>query len=234
LGNGSNLAELGHNAAMRALKLAALLFLSCSILTTASAGQTPKFQFSPGALLRAELDKTADANKAKAGDPIVLKLTDDLRWSFGVIAPKNSKIFGHVTEATQRRGDVPSVLGIAFDKLILKDGSEVTFKAIIQAIGIPGSGGGDWVSSGATTPGDVPGQVGGPTGTLGQPSGYYGGKMGGATSMGDAVNLSPNARGVIGIAGASLSTGSGDSSVISSSKRTVKIESGAQMILVVQ
>lgn len=220
---------------MRAMRLAALFFLSYLIVTTtAPAGQTQRFQFSPGALLRAELDKTADANKAKAGDPIVLKLTDDLRWNGSVLAPKNSKIFGHITEATQRRADLPSVLGIAFDKLILKDGSEVAFKAIIQAIGIPGSSGGDWVSSGATAPGDVPGQVGGPTGTLGQPSGYYGGRMGGATSMGAAVNLSPNARGIIGIEGASLSTGAGGVSMISSSKRGVKIESGAQMILSVQ
>jgi hypothetical protein len=214
------------------MKLALLVFLGyCTVAAAAPAGQAEKFKFSPGALLRAELDKTIDANKAKVGDVVVVSLTDDLKLNGEVLAPKNSKILGHITQAGPRKGDSPSVLGIAFDKLMLKDGSDVAVNAIIQAIGFPDAATGSEYS---LPLGAVPGQAGGPGGTMGQPEGYYGAKMPGASNAGSAVKLSPNARGVVGIAGASLSSGAAHDSLIVSPKHTVKIENGAQMILCVQ
>ena len=99
--------------------------------------QAPRLQFSPGALLRAELDKTVDVKKVKVGDVVVVKLTDDLKSNGEVLAPKGSEILAHVTQAAQHQGDAPSVLGIAFDKLKLKDGSDISFQATIQAVGFP-------------------------------------------------------------------------------------------------
>ena len=48
------------------------------------------------------------------------------------------------------------------------------------------------------------------------------------------MKLSPNAKGVVGISGASLSTDNSLGSVISSQKHNVKLESGMQMILRIQ
>jgi hypothetical protein len=43
--------------------------------------------------------------------------------------------------------------------------------------------------------------------------------------------LPPNAQGVIGISGMSLSTGAAEDSLLSSQKHNVKLDSGTQMIL---
>ena len=220
---------------MSSMKLARLLFIAYWTVAAASAGQAQKFKFSPGALLRAKLDKTVDANKAKVGDVVVVKLTDELKWSGGVLAPKDSEILGHVTQAARHQGGSPSVLGIAFDKLLLKDGSDIPVNAIIQAIGFPDAATGSDPGPGDVVPqGTAPGQVGGAGGTLGQPDGYDGERIPSAPSTGPAVKLSPNARGVVGIAGTSLSIGAEHDSVISAPKHNVKIENGAQVILCVQ
>jgi len=204
--------------------------------------QAPRLQFSPGALLRAELDKTVDVKKVKVGDVVVVKLTDDLKSNGEVLAPKGSEILAHVTQAAQHQGDAPSVLGIAFDKLKLKDGSDIPFNAIIQAVGFPeASPAADEAVAGGTpgSRGPTPGQFGGAGGTMGQPSAYPGTRMPSASSDtggsgASGQKLSPNAKGVVGISGASLSTDSSLGSVISSKKHNIKLEDGMQMILRVQ
>jgi hypothetical protein len=211
--------------------------------TDASSKQTTdaarKFQFSSGALLRVALDKTLDAKKVKVGDAVVVKLTDDIKWNATVLAARGASITGHITQAAQRQGESPSVLGIAFDKLRLTDGSDVSLKAVIQAVGFPDESTSDQAVAGGIpgSRGAAPGQVGGSGGTLGQPSAYPGGRMPSASSTGSdapAAKLSPNAKGVVGIPGASLSTGANDDSVISAEKHNVKLENGMQMILRVQ
>lgn len=206
---------------------------------TTSSTSAPKFQFSSGALLRAALDKTIDVKKAKVGDVVVVKLTDEIKWNGTVLAAKGAKITGHITQDAQHQGQSPSVLGIAFDKLTLNDGSDVPFKAVIQALGFPDESTSDQAVAGGIpgSRGPAPGQVGGSGGTLGQPSAYPGGRMPSAGSAGSdtpPAKLSPSAKGVVGIPGASLSTGANEDSVISSEKHNLKLENGAQMILRVQ
>jgi hypothetical protein len=198
-------------------------------------------QFSPGALLRAELDKTVDAKKVKVGDVVVVKLTDDLKSNGEVLAPKGSEILAHVTQVAQHQGNSPSVLGIAFDKLKLKDGSDIPFQATIQAVGFPdeATGSEDVAGGSADSRRTGPGSLSGTGGTMGQPSGYPGQRMptagSGTGNLGPSgTKLSPNAKGVVGIPGASLSVGPAQDSVISSQKHNVKLESGAQMILRVE
>jgi len=209
--------------------------------SAASPAQVPKLQFAPGALLRAELAKAIDAKKAKVGDVVVAKLTDDLKSNVEVLAPKGSEILAHITQVAQHQGDSPSVLGITFDKLVLKDGSDLAFKAVIQAIGFPDAATADQAVAGGTpgSRGPTPGQFGGAGGTMGQPSAYPGTRIPSASSdtrgsETSGLKLSPNAKGVVGISGASLSTDSSLGSVISSQKHNVKLESGAQMILRIQ
>ena len=209
--------------------------------TSQNASETPnpqgqtKLQFSSGALLRAELDKTLDVKKLKVGDPVAAKLTDDLKWNQQILAPKGSRIMGHVTQATQHNGSTASVLGLSFEKLVLKDGSEVALKSVIQAIGFPDAAtqADDPVAGGTPSGrGPVPGQIAQPGGTLGQPAGYEGGRIPDSRSNNPTgLKLSPNARGVVGLPGASLSVGSAGDSLITSEKHNVKIESGAQVIL---
>src|ERR1700730_6678567 len=101
--------------------------------------QHPPMSFTAGTVIRAELDKTVDAKKAKVGDPVSAKTIDDLKTNPPDLATKGCRISGHVAEVTPHQGSSASTLGIVFDKLVLKDGFEMTLPAKIQAIGFPHS-----------------------------------------------------------------------------------------------
>jgi hypothetical protein len=196
--------------------------------------QHPPMLFSSGTMIRAELDKTIDAKKAKVGDPVSAKTTDDLKSTPPGLATKGCKILGHVAEVTPHQGDSVSTLGIVFDKLVLKDGSEMALPAKIQAIGFPDStvsvnndqtiskmGG----NVGTTQPASSIGSGGG------QPSGYGGERMPSGMPTNSDAKLPFTAQGAVGMSGVELSSGTAQDSLLSSKKHNVKIESGMQMIL---
>src|ERR1700678_2395681 len=121
--------------------------LISALLTGASLAQVPNAEsplqntavrFSPGTVIRAELAKSVDAKKAKVGDEVLAKTMDDfLSDKNEVLAPRGSQIVAHLVEVSPHQGNSPSTLGIAFDKIVLKNGTEVPLKASIQAIGGP-------------------------------------------------------------------------------------------------
>jgi hypothetical protein len=206
-----------------------------------------KVQFAPGTIIRAELTKTVDAKKAKVGDEVPGKTMDDfLSDTNEVLAPSGSKVLAHVAEVTPHQGETASTLGIAFDKIVLKNGTEVPLKAAIQAIG--------WPESHAGAANEPMGESGGPGNMSSMPSagrGGYGapaapspgaGTPGSVNPQGPAnadpnsataINgqLTPKAQGVMGMPGVSLSTGATQDSLLSSQKHNVKLDSGTQMIL---
>jgi hypothetical protein len=76
----------------------------------------------------AELSKSLDAKKLKAGDEVTAKTMDDISSGDQVLIRKGSKLVGHVTEAQPHSKENPeSRLGIVFDKAILRDGKEIAF-----------------------------------------------------------------------------------------------------------
>ncbi|HEX3154623.1 MAG TPA: hypothetical protein VHV32_08365 [Candidatus Angelobacter sp.] len=96
---------------------------------------------SSGTTLQAELTKSIDAKKAKTGDQITAKLTQDVKNNGKVVLHKGSKLVGHVTEAQARsKENAESKLGVVFDKAVSKDGQEVAFNGIIQALAAPVQG----------------------------------------------------------------------------------------------
>lgn len=217
--------------------------------------------------LHAELTKPIDAGKAKPGDDVSAKLTQDYKSDGKVVFHKGSKVVGHVTEVQAHSKDhAESRLGIAFDKIQPKGGQEASVQTTVQALAPPvhsavssaadeslsappiaGGGGGGGRSGG----GLLGGVAGGATSTVGGVAGgagnVAGGVTGGATSnLGHTVNgavgtglsaqgtLTNASRGAIGLQGLSLSSvtdASAQGSVISSATRTVKLESGTQMLL---
>ena len=195
--------------------------------------QHAPMSFTAGTVIRAELDKTVDAKKAKVGDPVSAKTTDDLKTNSPNLATKGCRIVGHVAEVTPHQGSSASMLGIVFDKLVLKDGSEMALPAKIQAIGFPDS----------TVPinddqtinkmgGNVGPQAVGPIGSGGgQPGGYGGQRMPGGMPTNNDVKLPFTAQGVVGMSGVELGTGSAQEPLLTSKKHNVKIENGMQMIL---
>lgn len=216
-----------------------------------------------GTTLQAALTKPVDAKKAKPGDPVTAKLTQDVKSNGHVVLHKGSKLMGHVTEAQARgKGQAESKLGIVFDKAQLKGGEEASLNAVIQAVAPPvratALAGADEtgslsapMSSGPSSGGGLVGGVTrGASSTLGgatsSVSNVGGGAVAGVNSTVNSTSgaaagglntqgaLTSTSRGVVGLQGLSLSSGSAagaQSSLISSTTQNVKLDSGTQMLL---
>lgn len=213
-----------------------------------------------GTTLNAELTHSLDAKSAKPGDEVTAKVTEDVKSNGKVVVHKGSKLVGHVTEARARTKDnADSQLGIVFDKAVLKSGEELSFNGAMQAMAppvnaalaasgeessminapSPGGGGGARRSGGGGLVGGVTstatGVTGGATGavtgaTTGTVNGT-GGLVGGLTAQGRLTNASQGAIGLQGLTLTSATAGSAQGSVVSSTTRNVKLESGTQMLL---
>lgn len=193
-----------------------------------SASQNTTVRFAPGTVIRVELTKSVDAKKAKVGDEVIGKTMDDfLGDKDDVLAPKGSRVVAHLVEVSPREGESASKLGIVFDKVVLKNGSDVPFKASIQAIGQPESKG---TGMGMDTEPVSESARGAAKQSMGTP-GREGPDYGGPNQSGSGGQLPPDAQGVVGMPGVSLSTGTAEDSFLSSQKRNVKLDSGTQIIL---
>jgi len=226
---------------------------SASQNTTASAETSG--QMAPGTIIPAELAKSVDAKKAKPGDQVVAKTTQDMLANGRVVVPRGAKILGHVTQAKAReKGETESTLGIAFDKILMKDGREVPLNASIQALaaaqntaalnsepiaepaGAPGgmgptrSSNSGVIGGTAQTAGNVAGTATSAAGNVGSAAGST---VGSATGAATNARLNTNSQGVVGLSGLSLSGGaeSAQGAVISSQNKNVKLDSGTQMML---
>jgi hypothetical protein len=140
---------------------------------------------SSGTTLQAELTKSIDAKKAKQGDEVTARLTQDVKSSSQVVLHKGTKLVGHVTEAQAKTKDNgESRLGVVFDKAILKGGQEMGFNSVIQALAAPVQG-----SLSATA--DDGGNLGSGMGT------GTGGAMGGGRSGGGLAPMGGGAGGAV-------------------------------------
>jgi len=113
--------------------VAALIGLGCTVSALQAPSQ-PAVPLEKGSILYAELTKTVDAKKVKAGDPVNAVLVADVLAHGKVVIRREAKLLGHVTEAQVHSKEVPeSRLGIVFDKIITKSG-EVPFQSLLLAI----------------------------------------------------------------------------------------------------
>jgi hypothetical protein len=219
---------------------------------TATTGtQTPRI--APGSVIPVELTKTVDAKKAKSGEEVVAKVTQDLKSTSGeIIVPKDTKVIGHVTEAQARSKDQKSSeLGIAFDHAVTKDGEQMQMPMSIQAIIAPpksnasNSGGGGYAeptpqganqNTGASAPGGRAGMGGSaqqPTSSS-APMPTGGNPPDQQSSSGKSLPpITGQTQGVIGISDVSLApaANAAQGSVVSSGKNNVKLEDGTFMLL---
>jgi hypothetical protein len=205
-----------------------------------SSGSASAEQLPSGVAIVAELAKSLDAKKIKSGDKVEARVTMDLLSHGAIVVPRNAKILGHVTDVKVRSKDESdSVIGIAFDRLILKNGHEVPLTAAIQAVGGPlvnaapmsgdplgdaGSGIPDGIGGlGRTPPGYPPRPVGPPGNPGAVPDS-------GASNQKSITPLGPTSQGVVGMRGISLKSSSPDST-ISSSTENVRLSSGTQLVI---
>jgi hypothetical protein len=211
-------------------------------------------RLAPGSVIPVRLTKTLDAKKAKSGDEVDARVTQDMKTVNGqVLVPKDTLVVGHITEAQPRNKEQQqSQLGIVFDHAVIKNGAELSVPMSIQAvIGTPAlnpdnsqaggggppppnslpSGGGASTSS----PSDrSPGMGGGsPSTSPNSPAagGQWPTPTPGATSANPPITAST--QGVVGISNLQLSVAANSTqgSVVSSEKSNVKLENGTFMLL---
>jgi hypothetical protein len=219
-----------------------------------SAAQAPTAnELAPGTLLSVELSKSLDARKLKANDKFEARTVVDLLAHGQIVIPRSAKIIGHVTEAKAHSKQSPdSMVGIAFDRVLMKDGRELPLQASVQAIARPLQSAPPSIPAedptGATATGmpstsqSQRGPMSGPAanGTpYPSPSGYPPGGGAGlpsdsAGAAGSTVSpLSLASKGVVGIKGLSLDS-SGSASLVSSKTDNVHLDGGTQLVLRVQ
>src|SRR5258708_1765754 len=101
-----------------------------------SAPATGVRRIAPGSVIPVQLTRTIDAKKAKTGDEVVAKVTQDLKTNSGeLIVAKDTKVMGHVTAAqAHSKEQKESQVGIAFDRAVEKNGNEMQVPMSIQAI----------------------------------------------------------------------------------------------------
>jgi hypothetical protein len=201
-----------------------------------------------GTVLSVELSMKLDARKCRANDKIEARTVADLLVRGQIVVPRNSEITGHVTEAKAHNKSSPgSMVGITFDRLMLKDGREIPLQMTVQAIARPlppaaGEGGPDSYGDASAMPQMPRGGVLTPA----RPATIHGVTPVSPSHVHEppssknpgTANSNPNAldstsRGVYGINGLSLNS-SGPVSVLSSSTGNVHLESGTQVALRVE
>jgi hypothetical protein len=237
--SGAQAATQAHAAASQAAKV------SQGNTQAASAGQ-----LQTGSTMQAQLVKPLDAKKNKVGDEVIAKTTHDVKSDGYVVVPKGSKLVGHVTEVKPHSKEQhDSKLGIAFDRAILKNGTQMPITLSIQAIGrgnaasaveddtMATTSAGTMASSTASAGGGLVGGVRSTAGGVVNTAGSVGGST--VNTVGNAAgaasgSLSANSQGVVGLPGLSLATQSStfaNASVISSQGSNVHLDSGTEMIL---
>ncbi len=207
--------------------------------TSPTSTQPEPARIATGSVIPAELTKTVDAKKAKTGDEVIAKVTQDLRDISGaVVVPKDTRVFGHVTEAQPRnKVQKESQLGIEFDKAVLKNGTPMTIPMSIQAIVAPPTPN-NGQSSQTTHP------AGQPIQNTSSASGAGGGRVianmptvddSGSTASSSGSDRPPitgNTKGVIGIPNLSLAApNASQGSVMTSEKNNVKLDEGTLLLL---
>jgi hypothetical protein len=90
-----------------------------------------------GTAFNASLEEPLDTRHAKAGDAVTAEAAEDVFYQRSVIFPKGTKIVGHVVKVTTAgKGHAGSAIFVQFDKAVMKDGQEITFNAGIQALAV--------------------------------------------------------------------------------------------------
>ena len=203
-------------------------------------------KIAPGSVIPVQLTKTVDAKKAKTGDQVVAKVTQDMKSASGeVLVPKDTKVFGHVTEAQARSKDQKeSQLAIAFDHAQTKDGQTMQMPMSIQAIvgqqnnppanegndpaAAPAAGGNSQTGGGGRSP-----MAGGSTPPPSPSAGASGAASDTQAENAPRPPINAQTQGVVGLSNINLSPNSNatQGSVVTSDKNNVKLESGTLLLL---
>lgn len=220
------------------LAVVAYLMAASLYAQTTESGALPA-----GATVRVTLQKPLDSKKSKPGDPVLAKSAESVKANGREVLPRGTKIIGHLTSVGAHTKEKPqAVLGLVFDRAILRNGSEVPLRVAIQAVApgpgtdapnmaltpatAAGSSGGMGPVTGPLTAGNGLDPNAGSPGRIGSPESPTADNM---TSQGE---LTPSCRGVLRMEGMGLVPEDPTlGSVIVSRNRNIQLDIGTQMML---
>lgn len=105
---------------------------AASTISSPSTAETP---IRVGTVLQVGMTNDVDVKKVHPGDIFRTRLWDDVRNGDKIVLPRKTIVVGHVVEAHPQNKEVPeSKLTIAFDKAVLKDGSEVPLHGVVERV----------------------------------------------------------------------------------------------------
>jgi hypothetical protein len=197
----------------------------------------------PGTAILAELNSGLDSKKLKAGDKVTAHVTDPMKSNDGrTIMARGTKLEGHVTQADARnKGGNASTLGIQFDKAELKDGTEIALNVVIQAMAprqSSGPVGGEESSPRAIGTNQTSPMSGGHTPPPNSsPPAADGGGAPGNFPTAAGPRLDERSQGAVGLKGITLDSQPVDgraATIVSSNGKSVKLDDGTRLVLVVQ
>jgi hypothetical protein len=236
------------------LFLAGLFFVGSAAAQSDKDAQTAALP--PGAAIRATITSSIDSKKLKKDDKVTAETNAETKMGDKIVMPRGAKLVGHVTHSAARsKGDAYSSVGIVFDKAILKHNQEIPLNVTIEALAsAPQS-----AMSAAPDMGPSPSPAGGMSGRPGTPSttppptannssnventigntdtnnaNAGKGAVGGLDNSG---MLTPQSRGVFGLQGIGLAAGTlgaEPGTVITSTGKEVRLDSGTQVLLITQ
>jgi hypothetical protein len=242
----SLLVAIGASVAIGAFGLTDRGFAQETGSATGRSGRT-EATLAPGSTILAELNSSVDSKKAKAGDPITAHTSEALKSADDrLIMPRGTKIEGRITQATARnkgdKGENEAALGIQFDKAVLKDGGEIPLNVIIQALAAPVSfsapsdlGSSPRVGTTQTSP--MRNAPNAPPGAQIPSAGDEPESRPNSSQQASSQSLDAKSRGVIGLRGITLNAEPANNrpaSVVVSNGKSVHLDGGTQMLLVVQ
>src|SRR5438270_169979 len=91
----------------QAIIVATLIGMGCAASAFQAAPAQLAVRLENGSILYAELTKTVDAKKAKAGDPVSAVLVTDVLAHGKIVVRHDAKLLGHVTEAQIHSKETP-------------------------------------------------------------------------------------------------------------------------------
>ncbi len=208
-----------------------VLFAISSAFAQAAAQASPQAAI-PNAIghgaFPVKVTKTLDSSKLKDGDAVELETSGGFKLPDGTLVLKGSKLYGHVvTTKARSKGDPESQLAIAFDKLSVANGKQLSVRGVVQAVfppadevdpGIPGSSAHQGGNGAGLTAGSVPPPEYKPTTDI---------KIGTNTeSTQSQTAADPKSVGVHGFDNLRLNDG-----VLTSNGKNVKLGSGVRIIV---
>lgn len=115
------------------------VMLAAASLSYGQASPTAPAQAVPAAVghgaFPVKVVKTLDSSKLKDADAVEVETAGAFKLPDGTLVPKGSKLTGHVISAKARsKGDPDSELTVAFDKLNIANGKQLSIKGTVQAV----------------------------------------------------------------------------------------------------